>query len=247
MSGYRAPFITETNEPRFTDCQFCSGLMLVADWTDGEAIHDGQGNTRDAAGLRALRERIRVLSGDLEGDASIESLALGIAKRYPDLPSLPRTTAPNDPLRLSFDDLWPKLQDGFCAVLDGNPIKVKDPASPPRSMQANDDYDHAIFLHGAGPKSALVLDPLGRRAHDGRWVAEEDLRQFASRFVTADGSPAVAMVRRGHESSIARLRRTLTAQPQATQTELDTAKAAIGTARSKALDDAVKAIAALSR
>ena len=31
---YRTPFITETDEPKFTDCQCCTGLMLVADWTD---------------------------------------------------------------------------------------------------------------------------------------------------------------------------------------------------------------------
>ena len=30
---YRSRFITETDEPAFTDCQFASGLMLVAEWT----------------------------------------------------------------------------------------------------------------------------------------------------------------------------------------------------------------------
>ena len=41
---YRSPFITETNEPAFTDCQFAAGLMLVAEWTAGEALHDRHGN-----------------------------------------------------------------------------------------------------------------------------------------------------------------------------------------------------------
>jgi hypothetical protein len=50
---YRSPFITETDEPAFTDCQFCSGLMLVAEWTAGEAIHDRHGNTLDAGRLEA--------------------------------------------------------------------------------------------------------------------------------------------------------------------------------------------------
>ncbi len=103
---YRSPFITETDEPAFTDCQFCAGLMLVAEWTAGEAILDRHGNTLDAVGLKRLRERIRVLSGDTEGGASLEDLARGIARRFPDLPALPRTTAPVDPLRLSFDELW---------------------------------------------------------------------------------------------------------------------------------------------
>ena len=81
-------------------------------------------------GLKRLRERIRVLSGDTEGGASLEDLARGIARRFPDLPPLPRTTAPVDPLRLSFDELWAKLQHGHCAVLDGNPVRVTDPLEP---------------------------------------------------------------------------------------------------------------------
>jgi hypothetical protein len=135
VSEYRSPFITETNEPAFTDCQCCSGLMLVAEWTDGEAIHDRHGNTLDAASLRRLRERIRVLSGDTEGGASLEDLARGIARRFPDLPPLPRTTAPVEPLRLTFDELWARLEHGHCVVLDGNPVGVADKSSPLRSMQ----------------------------------------------------------------------------------------------------------------
>jgi hypothetical protein len=221
--------------------------MVVADWTDGEALHDPNGNTLDAKGLRALRERIRVLSGDTEGGASLDTLALGIAKCYPDLPPLPRTTAPGDPLVLTFDELWTKLQDGYCAVLNGNPSKVVDASSPLRSMQADDGYDHAIFLHTARQDAAFVMDPLGRGAYQGRWVAKDDLRQFASRFVTPSGSPYVAMVRRGQQSSKALMRRTLTDQLRAVQAELTTARAGIATARARALDDAVMAIRALPR
>ena len=57
--SYRTPFITETDEPAFTDCQICAGLMLVAEWTAGEAILDRNGNTLDAAGPKRLRQRIR--------------------------------------------------------------------------------------------------------------------------------------------------------------------------------------------
>jgi hypothetical protein len=109
---YRSPFVTETDEPAFTDCQFASGLMLVAEWTNGEAIHDRHGNTLDAVGLKRLRERTRVLSGDTVGGASLDDVARGIARCFPDLPALPRTTAPLEPLRLSFDELWAKLKAG---------------------------------------------------------------------------------------------------------------------------------------
>jgi hypothetical protein len=207
VTTYRSPFITETDELTFTDCQFASGLMLVAEWTDGEAIHDRYGNTLDATGLKRLRERIRVLSGDTLGGASLEDLARGIARRFLDLPPLPRTTAPVDPLRLSFDELWAKLQAGHCAVLDGNPSRVSDPRSPLRSMQAKDDYDHAVFVHAARVERAFVMDPLGRGRYQGEWVAKADLRQFASRFTTSPGSPYCAVVKRGQESRVERVRR----------------------------------------
>jgi hypothetical protein len=205
---YRSSFITETNEPAFTDCQFASGLMLVAEWTSGDAILDRHGNTLDARGLKRLRERIRVLSGDTVGGASLEDLDLGIARRFPDLPTLPRTTAPVEPLRLSFDELWVRLQAGGCAVLDGNPVKVSDPRSPLRSMQVRDDDDHAVFVHAARGERAFVMDPLGRGRYQGHWVPKADLRQFASRFNTASGSPYCAVVKRGQESQVERVRRT---------------------------------------
>ena len=93
--AYRSPFITETNEPAFTDCQFSAGLMLIAEWTSGEAIHDRHGNTLDAAGLQRPRERIRVLSGDTEGGASLEDLAQGIARRFPTYQRCPARRPPS--------------------------------------------------------------------------------------------------------------------------------------------------------
>ena len=204
---YRSPFITETDEPAFTDCQFAAGLMLVAEWTSGETILDRHGNTLDAVGLKRLPERIRVLSGDTEGGASLEDLARGVARRFPDLPPLPRTTAAVEPLRLSFDELWAKRQAGHCAVLNGNPVKVADPKSPLRSMQARDDYDHAVFVHTARGERAYVMDPLGRGGFQGQWVPKADLRQFASQFATTAGSPYCALVRRGQQSSVERVRR----------------------------------------
>ena len=47
---YRSPFITETDEPAFTDCQICAGLMLVAEWTAGEAILDRPSQSRHHTG-----------------------------------------------------------------------------------------------------------------------------------------------------------------------------------------------------
>jgi hypothetical protein len=244
---YRSPFITETNEPAFTDCQFAAGLMLVAEWTAGEAIHDRHGNTLDPAGLKRLRERIRVLSGDARGGASLEDLARGIARRFPDLPPLRRTTDPVDPLLLSFDELWAKLQASHCAVLDGNPIKVSDTKSPLRSMQANDDFDHAVFVHIARGERAFVMDPLGRGGYQGAWVPQVDLRQFASRFRTSSGSPYCAVVKRGEQSRVEHVRREMRQATRSLRLELTTVRASVATARAQALRDAAKAIAAIPR
>jgi hypothetical protein len=106
----------------------------------------------------------------------------GIARRF--LHCLPAPDDGPSTLRLSFDELWARLEHGRCAVLDGNPIKVTDPGSPLRSMQAKDAYDHAVFIHTAKGDRAFVMDPLGRGRYDGRWVPKADLRQFASRFTT---------------------------------------------------------------
>ena len=75
-------------------------------------------------------------------------------------------------------------------------------------MQADDDYDHAVFIHAARGERAFVMDPLGRGRYEGHWVSKADLRQFTSRFATASGSPYCAVVKRGgNQSSLERLLR----------------------------------------
>ena len=51
------------------------------------------------------------------------------------------------------------------------------------------------------------MDPLGRGRYQGQWVPKVDLRQFASRFTTASGSPYCAVVKRGEQSRVERVRR----------------------------------------
>ena len=51
------------------------------------------------------------------------------------------------------------------------------------------------------------MDPLGRGRYQGQWVPKADVRQFASRFTTPSGSPCCAVVKRGQESRVERVRR----------------------------------------
>ncbi len=192
---------------------------------------------------KRLRERIRVLSGDTEGGASLEDLARGIARRFPELPPLPRTTAPSDPPVLSFDELWVRLEHGHCAVLDGNPVKVADPKSPLRSMQVKDDYDHAVFVHTArasGPSSWTRSVVAATRANGSRrWTCASSRRGSRpplARRTARSSSEA-------QESSVERLRREMRERARSLRTELATAKAAVTTARAQALRDAARAIA----
>jgi hypothetical protein len=50
------------------------------------------------------------------------------------------------------------------------------------------------------------MDPIGRGSYQGQWVPKADLRQFASRFSTSSGSPYCAVVKRGQESPVERVR-----------------------------------------
>ncbi len=114
-------------------------------------------------------------------------------------------------------------------------------------MQAKDDYDHAVFVHAARGERAFVIDPLGGGRYQGQWVSKADLRQFASRFQTASGSPYCAVVPRGEQSSVERLRREMREHVRDLRVELVTARAAVTNARALALRDAARAIAAVPR
>jgi len=111
-------------------------------------------------------------------------------------------------------------------------------------MQAKDDHDHAVFIHTARDERAFVMDPLGRGRYQGHWIAKVDLRQFASRFTTSSGSPYCAVVKRGEESRIERVRRQVRERTRSLRAELATAKAAVTTARRQALRDAEPALTA---
>jgi hypothetical protein len=91
------------------------------------------------------------------------------------------------------------------------------------------------------------MDPLGRGRYQGQWVPRADVRQFASRFSTSSGSPYCAVVKRGQQSSVEWVRRELHDQTRDLRAELATARSAVTSARTQALRDAARAIAAVPR
>ena len=106
-------------------------------------------------------------------------------------------------------------------------------------------------VHIAAHRRPVLVDnstgQLGRGRYQGQWVPKADLRQFASRFTTASGSPYCAVVKRGEQSRVERLRRQVRERTRDLRSELATARAAATTARVQALRDAAKAIAAVPR
>jgi hypothetical protein len=104
------------------------------------------------------------------------------------------------------------------------------------------------------PVAATVSAPAAIAALLGRSTVmyqsslpKADLRQFASRFTTASGSPHCAVVKRGEQSRVERLRRQMRERTRSLRAELATAKAAVTTARARALRDAAQAVAAVPR
>jgi len=65
--------------------------------------------------------------------------------------------------------------------------------------------------------------------------------------MTTSGSPYCAVVKRGEQSRVERLRRQMREQTRRLRSELATARAAVTTARTQALRDAARAVVAVPR
>ena len=223
---YRAPYVSEIlreTDGSLNDCSVCVTIMLVGDWTLGEALINPDGSAKD---VLFLREWVRKQLGP---DARDGGLTLHDADQMarlldPELPPLPRyggqTARPGQStagatLRLTFEAFKAAIQNGNSAALCGNPIGVKDPGSPLRSVQGNDDYAHVIHVTDGNATGALVKDPLTR--HKPGWpgvrVSWDELRQFTEAKKNGErlfGSPtavACAVIPVGAETEAARVGR----------------------------------------
>lgn len=114
---YVPPFVTELDEPTIDD-------LLVATWTLGEVVTRKDGRPMRKKELSQLHNQLRSASGDA-GFSNLGNFAVGVGKEWPQLRPLDRFINGGDFGRpITFDQLWERLQNGQCAVLQGNPSNV---------------------------------------------------------------------------------------------------------------------------
>lgn len=223
-SKYRSPYVSEIlEEPDRTldDCAASVAIMSAADWTLGEAITRPDGSPMDVLFLRnALRKRI----GRVDGGLTLHDVNDLIRELDPELPPLPRyngqklrpgQSSEGATLRLTFEEWKAKVMAGHVSALCGNPAGVKNPSSPLRTKQGDDDYPHVIHVSDGDTGGAVVKDPLTRRKPGwaGERVTWKDLREFTEASKGGDrlfGSPsaiACAVVPVGGETEAARVAR----------------------------------------
>jgi hypothetical protein len=202
-NDYVPPQVTETwGEQQFNDCTWASGYALVDIWTTGAVTRDRNWRPFGQARLKGEREALREASGDLLGGSTLDDLARGIAAYWPDLPRLRRST--NGGGVGDFAAMWEALMGDESVLLQGNPSRIPNQQSFLRTAQGNDDYDHSILVVRSREDAGLVMDPLRPWTAKPRWVPKAELRQFASRFRTAQGEPYYAIVKRGAQGPLGR-------------------------------------------
>lgn len=227
-AAYRAPYVSEIlreTDGTLNDCAVSTGIMLAGDWTLGEALTRADGKPRDVIFLREWTRK-QLGPGAQDGGLTLHDMNDMLQLLDPGLPPLPRyngqslrpgQTSEGATLRLTFEELRQALQQGCSAALCGNPAGVKDPDSPFRTKQGDDDYPHVVRITDGNERGCRLFDPLTRRGVNwtGERVSWDEVRQFteAKKPGTRDrqfGSPsavACAVIAVGSETLVEREKR----------------------------------------
>lgn len=241
---YRSPYVSEIlreTDGSLNDCAVSTGIMLLGDWTLGEALTRADGKPKDVLFLREW-SRKQLGPGAQDGGLTLHDMNDLMHAIDPDLPPLPRyngqslrpgQSSEGATLRITFETLKSMLKNGHSAALCGNPSGVSDPNSPLRTKQNRDDYAHVVHITDGNDKGAILKDPLTRRkpGWPGERVSWEDLRQFTEAKKDGErqfGSPtaiACAVIRVGDETEAERARRKASSTITKLQTRLDAQKA----------------------
>lgn len=178
MALYSPVFVTETDEPNWTDCTWSSGLMFA-----NKAKADAGHPNGPYPATRMEREALRVASGDRTGGSSLYDLRLGISNRYHWTFAL---TA------ISWASFMARMKRGDGAV--GQGLYSTLPAHWQRwdthfASTGSRSY-HAMYFQGhdragnqhIGPDGVLtdlfVMDPLGRGTYRGEWIPVSAAKKF---------------------------------------------------------------------
>ena len=180
MPRFYSEVIKEAGSP--DDCTICSGLALFDAATLGEGVTRNNGRLFGTIRLRELRDEAGLAPN---GDVRLDELDryLGFLSRRAGLvPKFKLDFYPGNggTLRLTFQQFKAKVRQGHIAILLGRPDGVKDPQSPLRTIQASDNFDHAIAVMRGDANGATIYDPLNRKDEDFEGVrcSWTDMRQF---------------------------------------------------------------------
>jgi hypothetical protein len=192
LPGYRAEFVTQTDERPWKDCLWSSAAMLLDKWTNGDVIRTHQ--------------QLRRLSGDAHGGSDFEDLHVAFAKLGFKVPD----NRAGD--RLSWGRLLSRLRRGAGAIILGDygdlpawygrwdygfwkgtpqtkaqakALKtLRHHASKQAKAKARKKLrpdNHAVYVERYDRRHGRVwlMDPLGRGDWHGEWIPVSALKRFA--------------------------------------------------------------------
>ena len=163
LPGYRPTFVTEREPGKWEDCTWSAASMLLDKWTNGAT--------------RVGREKLRKLSGDLEGGSNLADVARAFDKLGFTLP-----WSPNGGASITWPELLERLEQGGGAIIGG------DYGDLPRhygrwapDTWAGELDDHALYLDAYDPTRGriLVMDPLAPAGWAGEWIPAKAIKAFA--------------------------------------------------------------------
>ncbi|HET7830308.1 MAG TPA: hypothetical protein VFL03_12170 [Candidatus Limnocylindrales bacterium] len=164
LPGYKARFVTQTDQRPFIDCLWASGAMLLDKWTNGDR--------------EITHQRLRALSGDTHGGSQFRDMRvafrkLGFSFKY----------SPDGGDPMTWNQLLTRLSKGAGAIVLGDYHKL------PRYFGRWDHAfwkkkgkkdNHAMYIERYDRKRGRVwlMDPLARDAWQGEWISVYALRRF---------------------------------------------------------------------
>jgi hypothetical protein len=167
LPGYKPVFVTEREPGVWEDCTWAASSMLLDKWTSGMTIVD--------------RERLRELSGDLEGGSNLADVKRAFASL-----GISLQTSPQGGDSVTWPELLGRLGHGGGAILLGDYGQLPrvyarwDP-----SFWQNEGVldDHALYLDRYDRRTGriLVMDPLAPAGWGGEWIPVSALKRYAWR------------------------------------------------------------------
>jgi len=167
LPGYKARFVTQTDQRPFVDCLWASGAMLLDKWTNGDR--------------RVTHQRLRALSGDKHGGSQFRNMKvafrkLGFRFKY----------SPDGGDAMTWSQLLTRLSKGAGAIVLGDYHKL------PRYFGRWDHAfwkkkgkkdNHALYIERYDRKRGRVwlMDPLARGDWRGEWISVYAISRFVWR------------------------------------------------------------------